>query len=62
MLSSKVEAALNAQIGLEGYASFIYLAMASWCDAQSLDGCTKYMRRQSDEERMHMLKIFDYIS
>ena len=62
MLSEKVLNALNKQIELEGYASFLYLSMASWCDKEALAGCSAFMRRQSDEEREHMLKLFDYIS
>jgi len=62
MVTKKMEEALNQQIALEGYASFLYLAMASWCDQEGLEGCAKFMRRQSDEERAHMLKIFDYLS
>lgn len=62
MISKNMEKALNAQIVLEGYASQLYLAMASWCDTQGLEGCTKFMHRQSEEERMHMLKIFYYLS
>jgi ferritin len=61
MISKKMESALNEQITLEGYASFLYLAMSAWCDRQGLSGCRDFMRRQSDEERMHMLRIFDYI-
>jgi ferritin len=57
-----MEKALNEQIVLEGYASFLYLSMASWCDKAGMNGCKNFMRRQSEEERMHMLKIFDYIS
>ena len=62
MLSKKIELALNKQIALEGYASFLYLSMASWCDKEGLEGCAKFMHRQSDEERNHMLRIFHYIS
>lgn len=62
MISKKIEAALNEQIAMEGYASFLYLAMASWCDRESLDGCAQFMHRQSDEERGHMLRIFTYLS
>jgi ferritin len=54
--------ALNEQIEPEGYASFLYLSMASWCDKEGLEGCTKFMHRQSAEEREHMLKIFHYLS
>lgn len=55
-------AALNQQISLEAYASFLYLSMASWCDREGMEGCALFMHRQSAEERMHMLKIFDYLS
>ncbi len=62
MISEKMQATLNRQIELEGYASFLYLAMASWCDSEGLEGCAKFMHRQSAEERDHMLRIFYYIS
>ena len=62
MISKEMEKALNEQIALEGYASFLYLSMASWCDKEGLEGCSKFMHRQSDEEREHMLKIFTYLS
>lgn len=56
-----MEAALNKQLELESYASSLYLSMASWCDREALEGSHKFMQRQSAEEKMHMLKIFDYI-
>ncbi|GJM32171.1 MAG: ferritin [Saprospiraceae bacterium] len=57
-----MEKALNQQITLEAYASYLYLSMASWCHREGLEGCAKFMHRQSDEERQHMLRIFYYIS
>ena len=62
MLTKKMEKALNEQIALEGYASFLYLAMASWCDQEGYEGSTAFMMRQSDEEMEHMKKIYGYIS
>ncbi len=62
MVSKKIIDALNNQISLEGYASQLYLAMSVWCDQEGLKGCQRFLRRQSDEERMHMLKIVDYLS
>ncbi|MBI5915960.1 MAG: ferritin [Bacteroidetes bacterium] len=62
MISKKMEAALNQQIEFEGYASFFYLSMATWCDHKGLHGCSNFLNRQSEEERMHMLKIFQYLS
>lgn len=62
MLSEKMLNALNNQISLEGYASFLYLSMASWCDKEGMEGCTQFMHRQSAEEREHMLRIYNYLS
>lgn len=57
-----MEAALNEQIEMEGYASFLYLSMATWCDDKGLSGCHEFLKRQSEEEREHMLKIFAYLA
>lgn len=62
MISKKMEKALNEQIALEGYACFLYLSMAAWCDNEGMTGCTNFMRRQSAEEQFHMMKIFEYVS
>jgi len=62
MISSKIEQALNRQIDLEGYASIYYLSMASWCEVKGFKGVAKFLFHHSDEERMHMLKLFHYIN
>ena len=62
MLSTTMAEALNQQVALEGYASSLYLSMSSWCEKQGLAGCARFMRRQSEEERQHMLRIFDYLN
>ncbi len=62
MISEKMEKALNNQIAMEGYASFLYLSMSTWCDHKGLQGCHEFLRRQAGEEHMHMLKIFEYLS
>lgn len=62
MISEKMAKALNDQIALEGKASFLYLSMSSWCDQAGLEGCANFMRRQSEEEHEHMIRIFDYLS
>lgn len=62
MISSKIEAALNRQIDLEGYSSMYYLAMGSWCEVKGYNGVAQFLYRHSDEERMHMLKLFHYIN
>jgi ferritin len=62
MISSKIEAALNRQVDLEGYSSMYYLAMASWCEVKGYKGVAQFLYHHSDEERMHMLKLFRYIN
>ena len=62
MLSEKTLQALNKQIALEGNASASYLAMASWCERQGLNGCATFFFDQSAEERMHMMKIIHYVN
>ncbi len=62
MISNQMEKALNQQIAMEGQASFLYLAMSTWCEHQGLKGCAAFLKEQSEEERMHMLRIFDYLS
>ncbi|MBC7848603.1 MAG: ferritin [Chitinophagaceae bacterium] len=62
MISSKIEEALNRQIDLEGYASMYYLSMASWCEVKGFNGTAKFLYGHSEEERMHMLKLFKYIN
>lgn len=62
MLSNTIAAALNNQIRVEAESSQIYLSMASWSETQGLDGISKFMYTQSDEERMHMLKLVKYIN
>lgn len=62
MVSNKVEAALNKQIEFEAISSQYYLAMASWADTQGLSGVAQFLYAQSDEERMHMLKLIQYVN
>ncbi|MEX6688564.1 ferritin [Danxiaibacter flavus] len=63
MLSKPMQEALNKQVQLEAESSQAYLAMASWAEIQpGLDGVTNFFYKQSDEERMHMLKLIRYIN
>jgi ferritin len=62
MISKSIQKALNEQIAKEAYASFYYLAMASWCDKSGLPGSAKFLYSQSAEEHAHMIKIFTYIN
>ena len=62
MLTKKIESILNKQVEKEGYSSNLYLAMASWSEVNGYKGISQWLYAQSDEERMHMLKILLYIN
>lgn len=62
MLSKKIEKILNEQIVKEGYSSNLYLAMASWADKEGYAGIAQWLFAQSEEERMHMMKIINYVN
>lgn len=63
MLSKSLQEALNRQVQMEAQSSQAYLAMASWAEIQpGLEGVTEFFYNQSEEERVHMLKLIRYIN
>ena len=63
MLSKSMQEALNKQVQMEAESSQAYLAMASWAEIQpGLQGVTEFFFKQSDEERIHMLKLVRFIN
>ena len=63
MLSKTMLEALNKQVQMEAESSQDYLAMASWAEIQpGLHGVTQFFYKQSDEERMHTLRLIHYSS
>ena len=63
MLSQSMQEALNNQVKLEAASSHAYLAMASWSEIQpGLDNIAEYFFQQSEEERLHMLKLIRFIN
>jgi ferritin len=63
MLSKSMQEALNNQVKLEAASSHTYLAMASWAEIQpGLDNVAEYFFTQSEEERVHMLKLMRFIN
>ena len=54
-MNATVLNAINEQINSEFEASYTYLAMAGFCEQQKFLGAAKWLRMQSEEERLHGL-------
>jgi len=61
LISQDIETLLNQQIKKEAHSSSLYLSMASWCNQNGYDFSADYFTKQSEEERMHQLKLFKYV-
>ena len=62
MIKEKIEKALNSQLNAELYSSYLYLSMSSYFSSLNLDGFANWMRVQAQEELMHAMKFYDYIT
>ena len=62
MLSESIQQAINKQITYEFFASHAYMAMAAYFESLSLTGFAHWFRLQSEEERKHALRFFDYVN
>lgn len=61
MIHPEIETALNAQINQELAAAHSYLGMAAHFDVLNLDGFSRWMILQHDEERDHAKRLFRYL-
>ena len=61
-MNTSIEKLLNNQVKYEAEASMNYLAMASWADANGYNGIAEFFYNQSEEERVHMLKLVKFIN
>ncbi|WP_299985770.1 ferritin [uncultured Ruegeria sp.] len=61
-LNAQVAEALNKQINNELHASYTYLAMSAYFEAQDLPGFASWFRGHSAEEDTHAMRIFDFIA
>ena len=62
MIGKIVEKAVNEQIKQEEHSSRLYLAMASWAERNGYPGAADWLYVQTEEERIHMLKLVHYIN
>lgn len=60
-MSNKVYDAINDQVNNELSASHSYLAMSGVCEELNFPGAAHWFRVQSEEERGHALRLFDFI-
>ncbi|MCS7121381.1 MAG: ferritin [Archaeoglobaceae archaeon] len=61
-ISEKVLKALNAQLNREIYSAYLYLSMSAYFESINLKGFSNWMRVQWQEELVHAMKFFDYIT
>ena len=62
MLDPVLEGSLNDQLNREQYSSYLYLAISAHLEAVGFPGFASWMRVQADEEQMHAMKFFDYVT
>ena len=60
-MKPRVLEAINRQINSELSASYAYLAMSAYCECRKFTGAARWLRLQSQEERMHAMKLFDFV-
>jgi ferritin len=61
MIGKAMQDAMNEQINKELFSSYLYLSMAAYFEGKNLPGFANWMRIQSDEEREHAMKFYDFI-
>lgn len=61
MIKDKIQGAINKQINAELYSSYLYLSMSSYFESINLKGCANWMRVQTQEELVHVMKFYDHL-
>jgi len=61
MLSQTLQKAFNDQIQKELYSSYLYLAMAAHFESIGLTGFASWMKKQSEEERSHGMRLWEHV-
>jgi len=61
MIKKKMQEALNKQLNAEYYSSYLYLSMAAYFESMNLKGFANWMRIQTQEEMVHVMKFYDYL-
>jgi ferritin len=62
MIKKKIQDAFNRQINEEIFSSYLYLSMSAYLESENLKGFASWMRVQAQEEMVHAMKFYDFIS
>jgi len=61
-MDKNLEKLMNEQIVKEFYSSYLYLSMAAYLESESLSGFGHWMKIQAQEEILHAMKLFNFLS
>lgn len=61
-ISDKLLNKMNKQIAAELASGYLYLAMANYLQAKNFSGMAQWFRIQAEEEKVHGLKINDFLT
>lgn len=61
MISEKLQKAINEQVNAEMWSANLYLAMSFYFQRESFDGFALWMKKQSQEEMDHAMRMADYV-
>jgi ferritin len=61
MFSTTLQDGFNAHIQKEFYSAYLYLAMAAHFESANLPGFASWMKKQSDEERSHGMRLWEHV-
>ena len=61
LISEKMNAAINEQVGHEFGASLQYVAIAAYFDSDNLPELAAHFYRQAEEERDHAMRLVNYV-
>jgi ferritin len=62
MIHEKSASLLNDQVGHEFAAFYQYIAVSTWFDSEALPELAKYFAQQAEEERLHAMKMVQFLS
>jgi ferritin len=60
-MNEAVQTALNRQITHELSSAYFYLSASGYCESINLAGFAQWLRRQSQEEVGHAMRLFDFL-